>query len=725
MAEAIGSREFLYSQIKTPFTWYPVTGRYKVNRVLNGTFDTNLDNWTVDFGWAWASPGVALAVNDCVMRQSLNNTQAQENIRLRFTVTEMTGANALLQVIIRNTITSHEEQLILTPTEGTGIYDFFGTGDEIQFGTGAATTSIKIDNIEVYDANYESLLYENRPYCKNECPYKLLSPSTAFLPFILVRPSSATALTSIVCVHDDGATISFDATEIAVNAAFSRGTYTDAAGVEYDYIIYNGATHGKYFKCGYWRAVAEDGAGNIWASEVFFIGNYGYGGRNQLGNGNFDFSNFLYWQVTGPWVWENSTARLTGAPGALIQDLGYNAPLRFKIKVLAMPGTNQTLKVRIGENGTGNNPTDITITSPGNYTLEAFGGRVHISVTPGGPPPIDIDLTIDEVETYALNGDPNVCHTKLHWYNTCDLFNIPYSRGFLNILYLEKKALTAAPEWKEEIEVVKDGVGRERQTAYRKWKEYLLDTGAIPEFIYDALGLMNPHNLKFLSLPSETTQESIIIRSASLKNSWLTGECYTNTELALIIEEVFDTQCCDEDWKKCLSGCFDVIGFKEDYPSPTTDTYYINHSNANVELWNGTSYEVVECDGGVIKNLESGRLMYRYTLGAPFTTDWYDIPTLLAVTDLTNNRYRLDALIPPTGCRSKIWVKDGVGGTWTEVSNFDPPAQTCSIAGVTCKTIVFVPTTTDVYFRIDGFTHNQGCSYGFSEEICVGAGCPV
>lgn len=717
--QAINAREFLYTPVKTPFVWYPVTGRYKLNRILNGTFDSNLNDWNVLFGWVWASDGTAHAQADCVMNQLINSSQTQENIRVRVTVKQIDGVNSLLNLIIRNTVTGTEQTFYVTPTMGTGIYDFFGVGDEIEWGTSAGTTDIKIDNVEVYDANYESLLYQNRPYCKDECQYKLLTPSTAFLPFILVRPSSATSLTSIVCVHDDGTTISFDATEIAAIAALSLGTYTDSTGAEYDYVIYNGGTHGKYFKCGYWRGVAQDGAGNIWASEVFFIGNYGYGGRNQLGNGNFDFSNFLFWQVTGPWVWENGTAHIQNN-GALIQDLGYNAPLRVKLKVLAMPGT-QTLKIRIAENVTGANPTDLTITTPGNYTHEAVGGRVHISVTGGGA----VDITIDEAEAYALNGDPNVCHTKLHWYNTCDLFNIPYSKGFLNILYLERKALTAAPEWKEEIEVVKDGVGREQQTAYRKWKEYLLDTGAIPEFIYDALGLLNVHNLKYISLPAETVQENIVIRNSSLKNSWLTGECYTNTELALIIEEVFDTQCCDEDWKKCLTACFDVVGFKEDNPSPDANTYYINHDDDKVELWDGTAYEEVECESGVVKNLATNRLMLHYTLGAPFVSDWYNIPHLGAVTDLTNNRYRLDAFIPADGCRSNIWVKDGVAGTWTIVSNFDPPAQTCAIAGVTCKTIVFFPATTDVWFRIDGFTHTQGCTYGFSNEVCVGAGCPV
>lgn len=715
MAEsAFGEREFLYTPIKTPFAWYPLEGKYRTNHIVNGKFDIDLYAWNVDFGFAWAAGGVAQAVNDCRMSQMVNYTAENKNIRLRFTIKEIIGtAGTFLRVIIIDSSTGNTVFKDYLPGQA-GIYDLFGYGDQVMFETSAPTTSIKIDDVEVYDANYLALLNENRPYCKNECPYKLITASTAFLPFILVRPMSATKLTSLVFIHTDGSTISLSAAEIVSTSAFNYASFTDTNGVGRDYIVYSGVTHGKYFKCGYWKGIAEDGAGNVWAGETFYIGNYGYGGQNLVGNGGFDIGNaFTFWQVTGPWTNINGTAHIENN-GALIQDFGFNAPIKVRLKILDMTGT-QTIKIRIAESGTGANPTDITITSPGNWTHTAFGGRIHISVVGASP-----FVTIDDAEAYALNGDPSVCHTKIHWYNTCDLFNIPYvSASFINILYLERKALTASPEWKEEIEVRKDGAGRERQTGYRKWKEHTLETGAIPEFIYDALSMMNAHNLKFVTLPDETNQRNIIIRYASLKNSWLPGECYTATEMTLIIEETYDTQCCDTDWQvPCYAGCYDVRGFKEDSPSPPDNTYYINHSDAKIEFWNGTEYVDVTsgCLDGVVKNIEDGKLYRRYIVGSPYTTDWYPIPYLLNVISLGGDHYRIDALIPPNTV-SNVWAKDGAAGTYAIIGNLDPPLS-MGPTGVTSK-IIYFPAAEEVYFFVNCFTNNQLCNYGSSSALCL------
>lgn len=561
MAELVQDKTFIYSRLKTPFTWYQgsVAQATEANlSLVNGTFATNLDQWAPTAFWSWNAATGGVARWSSVMANFGTLTQQYiETPKLTFAVINVKAISAGFVVLkIVNSVTG--ATYVTSNITSTGIYTLTGVGNKIVIlANGAAV--IDVDDVEAIVLDDAPQLNMNRAYCQDECPYKLHTGATTFLNFALVRKTSADPLKYIIFVHEDGTKIFFTAAQIASQLGITDPTFQDRAGQIWDYFIYHGQDHTRYFKCGYWRGYATDAVDNVWYSEPFYVGEYGaeeIPGNNILVNGNFT-TDLSSWFITGPPAWVPAGGAAYGSGiGVCEQALPFSASgiskkVRFKIKVNSLTSPMAMLINTVVGGVTG---AFKVITEPGIHTIEGYGDQVYFSIAAVS------EAIVEWAQCYILNVNPNLCHTELKWKNSCDLFNIPYSQDFTNRLYLESPALTIAPGWKEETEVVKDGAGRETNISFRKMKEYLLETAEIPEFVYDALGLLNSHNDMKISLPVYSGQKDIIIAQADLKNEWLAGECYANASLRLIIEDYFDTSCCDSlNYQvTCKETCFTV-----------------------------------------------------------------------------------------------------------------------------------------------------------------------
>lgn len=544
MADLVQDYNFIYSRLKTPFTWYEgsiTQASEAISSLQNGAFTSNINAWTPSSGsWAWnaATGGVARWNSGAAVTGTLTQIFAAKPkmVFTLITVKAISGGYCSLNIL--NSVTGGS--YTTGHLTATGTYSLTGVGDKIQIiGSGAVT--IDVDDVELVVLDNGPQLNENRAYCKDECPYKLHTGAITFLNFALIRKHTVNALKYAIFVHEDGTTVYFDATQILSQLGITAPTFQDRAGQVWDYFIYHGQDHTRYLKCGYWKGWVTDGIDSLWLSETFYVGEYGYDetpGNNILANGSFD-SNLSGWTVTGgAWTWGANAANGSGT-GACIQNLPFSPVMKkvkFRIKVLSL---TSSMAMFINNTVTSVASAAKVITTPGVYDIEGYGDQVYFSCA-------GMTLAVvDDAEAYIANVNPNLCHTKLTWKNSCDLFNIPYSDDFTNVLYVESPALTVAPGWKEELEVIKDGAGREQKVSYRKMKEYLLETSEIPEYVYDALALLNAHNFTKISLPVYSGQKDIVIAQADLKNDWLEGECYAIAQLRLMVEDYFDTTCCD------------------------------------------------------------------------------------------------------------------------------------------------------------------------------------
>lgn len=121
------------------------------NKVTNGTFDSNLDDWNPGSGWAWDITNGGEAIFD---RSIGTGSLGQEfsvtdiNVCARMTVYSVSGAGAFVRLHLYNAANASVEFLDISEP---GVYSICGFGNRIEVEpSNLAGTVVEVDNIGVF-----------------------------------------------------------------------------------------------------------------------------------------------------------------------------------------------------------------------------------------------------------------------------------------------------------------------------------------------------------------------------------------------------------------------------------------------------------------------------------------------------------------------------------------------------------------------------------------------
>lgn len=123
----------------------------ETNKVTNGTFDSDLTDWSPGSGWAWdATNGGEAWFDRSVGTGSLSQEFSVGDITVcaRITVYDIAGAGAFVRLHLRNAANNTVEFLDIT---APGVYSICGLGNQIAVEpSNSAGTVVEVDNIGVF-----------------------------------------------------------------------------------------------------------------------------------------------------------------------------------------------------------------------------------------------------------------------------------------------------------------------------------------------------------------------------------------------------------------------------------------------------------------------------------------------------------------------------------------------------------------------------------------------
>jgi hypothetical protein len=130
-------------------------------------------------------------------------------------------------------------------------------------------------------------------------------------------------------------------------------------------------------------------------------------------------------------------------------------------------------------------------------------------------------------------------YVTLKWKHSCDTLGILYQKGYENIMYLEGDIEKSEPTIDEEG--IEDGLGNFYPTR-QKFVENLRIDEIAPEFVADALALVQMHNTVNMNLRGLESGEIVNVRS---KVAW-ENACLANIEMKFqqVVQDYSSTSCC-------------------------------------------------------------------------------------------------------------------------------------------------------------------------------------
>jgi hypothetical protein len=133
-------------------------------------------------------------------------------------------------------------------------------------------------------------------------------------------------------------------------------------------------------------------------------------------------------------------------------------------------------------------------------------------------------------------------YVKLEWTNSCDLGGIYYQAGFENRLFFD--ANVGKPDYEEEIEEQYNGDGVLIATFQRLVKIYKFQV-FVPEYVADALKLMQLHDTITLTFLDGTYSSSIRNIKADVSFEDLSNDCMALCTISFQQDDaVVKTNCC-------------------------------------------------------------------------------------------------------------------------------------------------------------------------------------
>jgi hypothetical protein len=150
-------------------------------------------------------------------------------------------------------------------------------------------------------------------------------------------------------------------------------------------------------------------------------------------------------------------------------------------------------------------------------------------------------------------------YNLIEFWNSCDLGNYLYQAHFKQRFYFEQTV--GLPEYLKEEEGTTDGKKRFIPSFQKIKKIYQIDFGLVPEYMVDALQVMQLHDTKWIYLTDGGSGE---MQDIELTVEWERLGCYAQVKMKFSTEFINKTACCS-DRSLCLALDGDCIGVEVYY----------------------------------------------------------------------------------------------------------------------------------------------------------------
>lgn len=154
-------------------------------------------------------------------------------------------------------------------------------------------------------------------------------------------------------------------------------------------------------------------------------------------------------------------------------------------------------------------------------------------------------VTVWFSEQFYLFTEDEKCHMKLEWWQDCDFNNVPYGSGFKNEFYFDHYADVGNRDYRDITEKVENGERKPITTFQRSTPIFTIDTGLVPDFVFEALKFMALHEHIVLTLKNNLGSGEI--ENVDVKAKWLFDDCFSNVTILFDLDAKLKDNCCDPD----------------------------------------------------------------------------------------------------------------------------------------------------------------------------------